>query len=259
MHLAVATGGFRAAPRYERSLVVRTDNMTGVYVEVIEQTTEGLLAFKGAMLKETHADPDHSVVWDLGGRTAQIVTADRSGSFFIGVGNVGADFFLNGLNDYFNKHGVASSGVFTREAFDAGLNFFHLLMKGSDFTDGEPIFEGDDLAFIKGKIGKGYGVYAVGGLHNFVVQRYVNAWKKTPGTHTYTDEDLESLLHWAIGKTDSDINEGLGLNEKQPKEDLFKLILVLGLMNSLGIKEVTTVNVNNADGVLAEQIEMLKD
>ena len=258
-YLAVATCGFRAAPRYRDTLVTRTLNMTGIYIEVIDQATEGMLAFRGAMLNEPGADPSHSIVWDLGGRTAQIVAAELSGSFFIAVGNVGADFFLIGLKDYFNSQGIVSSERFTQEELDAGLRFFDLLMEGTDFTHGEPIFEPDDLIFIKSKIAQHYDIYAVGGLHNFVIQSYVNAWNKASDAHIYTDQDLENLLHWAAGKTGSEINEGLGLNTKRPKEDMLKVVLVLGLMKTLGIHEVTTVNVNNADGVLAEQIEMNKN
>lgn len=259
LHLAVATGGFRAAPKYKDMLVAKTYGMSGVYIDVIEQTTEGILAFRGAVLQAPGADPEHAIVWDLGGRTAQFVVGEPRGGFFIAVGNVGADFFLIGLEDYFKKEGIVSSDVFTQEELNAAFVFFNLLMTGSDFTDGEAIFEADDLSFIRNKVAEHYDVYAVGGLHNFVIQAYVDAWKKTPESHAYSVEDVQGVLNWALGKTEPEISEGLGIKSKEPKNDLLKMVLILGLMKALDIQEVHTVNVNNADGILAEQIEVYKD
>ena len=40
---------------------------------------------------------------------------------------------------------------------------------------------------------------------------------------------------------------------------MFKLVLILGLMKTLGIEEVDTVNVSNTDGLLEELIEEIHD
>ena len=79
--VAVATAAFRKAvnaPAFAKEI----EEKTGVKVMIIGQDEEGILAFKGA-LAQTSADPQETLVWDIGGGSMQLTTLTEQGTFLV--------------------------------------------------------------------------------------------------------------------------------------------------------------------------------
>lgn len=83
---AVATSAFRRADNASK-MIQRIRAELGIPVSIISQAQEARIGFIGAVLTAA-IEPQHAVVWDVGGRSMQLTTLQDNGRLFIFEGKL---------------------------------------------------------------------------------------------------------------------------------------------------------------------------
>lgn len=225
--VAIATAAFRKAenaPQFAQEI----EQKTGVHVRIINQDEEGILAFRGAVALSP-VNPQHAVVWDIGGGSMQLTTLTSAGTYLVDKGQTASIPFKNAIIQEI-KHedikSISSPNPISPEEAQAALKYAQLNARAAD-------------SFIKDKIkDENTQVLAVGSLFNYGIKPLVNNKVVTPNE-----------LHQAIGKF---LNKS---DQELPGGNLAEVavsnpLLVLGYMQGLEIKQAEVLSVNNADGAL---------
>ena len=196
---------------------------TSLPVYVLDQDLEGKLAFQAA-LAHTGADGDNLVVWDLGGGSYQFIGADEiykshdaSGPF--------RDYIIETIQGKNLKEHRTPNPITREDAVLAEAHAFVLSFKV------HPVFQ------IKTR-SPSTQVVGVGSAFSRGIAPLMEK-------NHFTVGELALLTQSLIGKADSDLG-----NSIFSCCDVSNALLVLGFMKGLGIKEMTTVDINNADGAL---------
>lgn len=242
-----ATAAFRIAENAQE-FVAQIDQELHIPVDIISQKDEGILGYQGAMLGakdlavDNPVDLSDPIVWDIGGGSLQIVHQSETGEFDVMEGVVASGTFQALVNEHIK-------GASEHSASPNPLNF-------DEFSQAQQLahdyltFDPEVSAKILPKIEAGGSVYAIGSVHNFSIQNIVN---KLNGEekHGYTKSDVLAAAHTLIGLSDHQIADVSGGPVKFADSQLTNLILIHAVMEKYGIKEVTTLKVNNTQGLIA--------
>ncbi len=226
---AVATAAFRQA-KNAPALVDKIRKQTGIDVKVISQKQEGVLGFNGLMAANEKADAARSVVWDIGGGSLQLTAKDHNNEFIVYEGTMASIPFRDHIIGHIQGHTLS----ITKSPNPISLEHASLAMQHAELAafDVSP----DIQQKIKENTSS---IFAVGSLFQFGV-------KSAVGNKVITQESLHNTIHSLIGQDDKQLG-GQFADVK-----LSNLILVLGMMKKLDIKELTIEPVNNADGILID-------
>lgn len=229
--IAIATAAFRSAENGE-DFADELEAETGVKVSIIDQNVEGILAFN-AVLAKTAIDPEHLVVWDVGGGSIQFITLSDGEYVIFGIDEGSGQFkdhIIETIQCRNPQECLTPNPMSSRDVTQATV-FASELVEEIDpkiFTDKIP----RPTTTVVG-VGSVFG-YGIDGIQH-----------KNP----FTLEDLTQVVQTLPGKTDTDFGGGTfafceGSNA----------ILVLGIMQTLHIHQVQTLHVNNADGALVFEL-----
>jgi exopolyphosphatase/guanosine-5'-triphosphate,3'-diphosphate pyrophosphatase len=226
--IGVATAAFRQAvnaPQFAKEI----EQQTGVQVRIINQDEEGILAFRGA-LALTPAEPEKTVVWDIGGGSMQLTTLTEAGTYLVEKGKTASIPFKNAIIEQIqhkNLSVVQSPNPMSPEEIQAALHYAGNLALQTD-------------PYVVTKIQTpGTQVLAAGSLFNYGILPLVSDKKIASAA------ELEQAVLKMANKTDAELPGG-SLVEVAVSNP----VLVLGYMNALQIPQVEVVKVNNADGAL---------
>ncbi|WP_068471176.1 Ppx/GppA phosphatase family protein [Candidatus Protochlamydia phocaeensis] len=225
--VAVATAAFRQAANAQQ-FAQEVERKTGVQVRIINQDEEGILAFRGA-LAVTPAQPEHTVVWDIGGGSMQLTALTESGTYLVDKGKTASIPFKNAIIQNIEHKDLKvtqTPNPMNQEEIEAALQ-----LAGEAASEANP--------FIKDKLQEPKTeVLAVGSLFNYGVRPLVNE-------NTIKQDQLRTAVMKLAGKSDAELPGG-SLAEVAVSNPL----LVLGYMQALHINQVDVVSINNADGAL---------
>lgn len=226
--IAVATAAFRQAanaPQFAKEI----EQQTGVQVRIINQDEEGILAFRGA-LALTPAEPEKTVVWDIGGGSMQLTTLTEAGTYLVEKGKTASIPFKNGIIEeiqHKNLKAMQSPNPMSPEDIQSSLHYAGSLALQTD-------------PYVITKIQRpGTQMLAVGSLFNYGILPLVDNKKIASAG------ELEQAVMKMANKTDAELPGG-ALVEVAVSNP----VLVLGYMKALKIPQVEVVKVNNADGAL---------
>lgn len=242
-----ATAAFRKAENAQ-DFVAQIDQELHIPIEIISQKDEGILGYQGAMLGakdlavDNPIDLSDPIVWDIGGGSLQLVHQSETGDFDVMEGTVASGTFQALVNEHVkeNSDHSASPNPINFDEFRQAQQLAH------DYLSFDP----EVSAKILPKIEAGGSVYAIGSVHNFSIQTIIN---KLNGEekHGYTKSDVLAAAHTLIGLSDQQIADISGGPVKFADSQLTNLILIHAVMEKYGIKEVTTLKVNNTQGLIA--------
>lgn len=226
--IAVATAAFRQATNAQ-AFANEIEKQTGVQVRIINQDEEGILAFRGALALSS-AQPEETVVWDIGGGSMQLTTLTEEGTYLVEKGKTASIPFKNAIIQQIEQkdlNTVQSPNPMTLADMDQALQYAGSLALQTD-------------PYIKNKIlTPTTKVLAVGSLFNYGIRPVVNHKQEIQ------ESELERAVRAMAGKTDAELPGG-ALAEVAVSNPL----LVLSYMKALHISHVEVLQVNNADGAL---------
>jgi exopolyphosphatase/guanosine-5'-triphosphate,3'-diphosphate pyrophosphatase len=224
--IAVATAAFRKANNSD-AFIKRIFDETGIQVHIIDQSLEGELAFK-AVQSQFKVKPSDLVVWDIGGGSLQLTTADDQGKLVIYRGTEASTPFKNYVIEKIQKQTISQvetpNPMNVKEIMQAG---FHA-QKLAEKVD----------RFIKDKLNNPRTVtIGVGNIFGYQISGMFNKQKE------FTREGLVDLAAKLANKSDKDVGGGDYANVF-----ITNTLLILGFMEGLDIKKMQITDINPADG-----------
>lgn len=226
-----AAGGstFREA-RNGRAYFVRIENETGIHSRVISDQQAAMLSFHA--VKQTIEDNSSElIVWDIGGGSMQMTTRDTDGSLQFYLDYMASVSFKNAVIETIQKKNPATTST-PNPVSTVQVTQALAYIKAHAVVAVPPA--------IKKKIREDNVLMAgIGGVHYYAVPELIG--ERNP---SFTrDEVAQAIAQWT-GKADEEFE-----SEYAPVR-LTSLILVLGYMDALGIKEIRPLKINQADGLL---------
>ena len=261
---AVATAGFRAAGEYGYELAQIIEEVTQVSFTVIDQKTEGLLAFKAAQLAAQSSTAENIVVWDIGGGSMQFAAKEKESGLVMAGCKVAARTFLEEAMRFIkNDISLETPNPMSKKEVSSALVLAgHLMAKTEkDKRFGGSGFDGQVLGVIKEKISQGSRVLGVGGVHSYQVLPFVCAVLGEKRDY-YTADELFDTIDSLTGYTDEQIQfiaDGFDYKLQSPSFILTSLVLVYAAMALMDIQSVKVISVDNTDGLLAMFVEDVKE
>ncbi|MDP1879806.1 MAG: diol dehydratase reactivase ATPase-like domain-containing protein [Parachlamydiaceae bacterium] len=225
--IAVATAAFRQAANAEQ-FAKKIEAETGVQVRIINQDEEGILAFRGALALTT-ANPENTIVWDIGGGSMQLTSLSKEGTYLVEKGKTASIPFKNAVITQIKHQDIQSvqtPNPMTKEEMQSAVKLASTKAKETD------------QAIITKLNDPQTTVLSVGNLFNYGVKPIVD-------NKVIKIDALENGVFALAGKTDEQLGKG-SLSEVAVTNPL----LVLGYMKGLNIHQTEVVDVNNADGAL---------
>lgn len=225
----VATESFRQASNILEFLA-EIKKKTGISIKLISQDEEAILGYLAATAAFT-ARPEKTIVWDIGGSSMQMIIRDKNHKFIIYRGKMASVSFKEKIISEIKQQNLqqhSSPNPIGKE------NLLKAIKTAS-------IASGDVPQEIKEVINKqDIVIIGIGGVHNQSIKKQLKSGA------IYTQEELMNAVNRRVELNDKEIGG------RYAGTDVSNLILVLGFMKSLGIKEVIPVDVNLADGVLID-------
>lgn len=224
-----ATESFRQASDSSEFLK-EIKEKTGISIKLIDQDQEAMLGYLAA----TAAFPEKTeniVVWDIGGASMQMIFRKKNREFVIYRGRMASVSFKEAILMHVKKQRPEkhlSPNPIGKENLKNALEI--VLASVGDVPDEikKIILEADSV------------VLGIGGVHNQSVKKQLRE------NALCNREELQNALETRLEFSDKEIGGNYAAT------DVSNLILVLGFMKKLGIKEVVPVNVNLTDGVLVD-------
>jgi exopolyphosphatase/guanosine-5'-triphosphate,3'-diphosphate pyrophosphatase len=226
--IAIATASFRKATNVQE-YTNKIQRETGVEVHIIDQQLEGILGFQ-ATAAQLATDPKNVVVWDIGGGSYQFSTLDPAGSLSVYQGTDASIPFKNHIITHIkqqNANLVSTPNPLTPDQLHQAENHALHISKKVDTLFKKKLSNPQTKVVGIGNI-FAYGIYPLVDKKASFTQKELTA--KVLHLHSKTDQDLGGKDYVNVAVTNP--------------------VLVLGFMKSLGIHDVTILNVNNADGAL---------
>lgn len=227
----VGTSVFRNAANSEL-FVHSIQSETGYEVHILDPELEGKLAFQAAQA-QLDVDVENLVVWDVGGGSTQFITVNEDGSYLVDASNEGSgsfrDFIIESIQQR-NMHTCKSPNPISIEEAYLAYAYASTLA-----TEIDPAFQ-DKLHQLTTQ------VVGVGSVFARNIAPLFN------GKRSFTIEDLTLALDDLIGKSDSELG-----NSDYVSVEVSNPLLVLSFMKALDIKQMSIINVNNADGAMIYQ------
>lgn len=228
-YVAAATSAFRTASNGIQAAEIISIK-TGIKINIISQEQEALIGFVGAS-QISDIDLKNIVVWDIGGGSMQMTSYNGNGNFDIFKGKVASVSFKNYIIE--NLHNQDISKV-------KSPNPISELDKKRLLIDLQAYAKINVPNAIVEKLKKPTTkVIGIGGVHYYSVGKVVSSNK------TYDINMVTNKIYQYIDKTDEQLGGG-----EYVETNVSNLILVLGMMRALNIREVKTGKVNMADGLL---------
>jgi exopolyphosphatase / guanosine-5'-triphosphate,3'-diphosphate pyrophosphatase len=226
----VATESFRKAAN-SADFLQKIKNKTGITIEIISQEKEALEGYMAAVASFP-VNIENIVVWDIGGSSMQIVCRQEDKKYLIYQGKVASVSFKDIVLAQIKYQKLDSR---TSPNPIGVLNLDKAILLAMSAAADVP----DEIRHIIQK--PEIVIVGIGGVHNESVKKQLNS------TNVYTTEEIVNVLNKRIKLSDAEIGG------QYVQTEVTNLIMVLGFMKKLGIKEVITINVNLADGVLIDQ------
>ncbi len=226
---SVATAAFRDA-KNAKSYVESLNRELGLKIQIITQQEEGILGFYAARSKATDLNPEKSVVWDIGGGSQQLILqVEPKGrkQFLVYEGKVASTSFKKHIVEKIQKRSGDTPNPIKENQVQSALAY------AKDIATRTVKKE------IKTAIANDYKVYGIGGVHNYSIKGQLQT------EANYSSTDLDKIIQARQNKTDEELGNGSHVST-----DTTNPILVKGFVDALGIKEVTVLKVNLADGLL---------
>jgi len=224
----VATAAFRLADNTPQFLA-EINEKTGITIRMVSQDEEAILGYKAAMTQASSA-LGNIVVWDIGGNSMQIIVKDQDPHYRIYRGHLASISFKNQLLEriHHTSDWQKSPNPIGSRNLDAALDI--AAKAASDVPD-------ELKSFIHQT---GTTVIGIGGVHNQSIRKQIGK------TIAYTREDLVKAVKERLDWDDAQIGGSYA------DTNVSNLILVLGFMQKLDIKEVRLMDVNLTDGILID-------
>ena len=223
-----ATAAFREA-RNAPAYLAEVKNKTGIDIRLISQDEEAVLGYLAATTRIGKA-PDQMVVWDIGGHSMQITVKDSDQHYCIYRGLMASISFKNQIIEKIQHRTGKSPNPIGKRNLPDILTL--AMAAAADVPDD-----------IKRRISReGTTVIGIGGVHNSSIL------KQTGNISIYRQEDLAEALQKRLDLNDAEIGG------QYADTDVSNLILVLGFMKKLDIREVRLADVNLTDGVLIDPV-----
>lgn len=233
----VATSGFRAATRNGAEAAREISSKSGVEIKVVSPEEEGRIGFLSALSKLPRP-PKSVLVWDIGGGSMQFAlgTKTTAGSWQVEVESidVGAAVFLEEvLPKALGRPSQSEIHPINTKQRSAGLTSAKSLLNRLP-----PAF----LAKLKSRRAK---LVGIGGVH-------ADLGSKLGGsTNEYTLGSARRELARLLGKSLEDIRKDDPAH-RFPQNRVSNLILITGMLDTLGQTKVQPLTVNLTDGLLFE-------
>lgn len=223
-----ATSAFRTAKNGAQFAQFITQ-VLGIKVAVISQEDEARLGFLAAVQGE-RTDIQDIVVWDLGGGSMQMVTADKKGKYSYYFGDIASVSFSTYIIEKIQGKSLqqtASPNPIGKEDLPKAIKYAQSQARLVPDAVREKLKNPKTV------------VIGIGGVHYYSIRNQV----KMKGEE-YTFEQVKDTTLIRTGKTDEEITG------EYAKTEVSNLILVMGYMEELKIKTIKTKNINNAHGML---------
>jgi exopolyphosphatase / guanosine-5'-triphosphate,3'-diphosphate pyrophosphatase len=226
--IAVATAAFRDATNgLEFAQEIQEKN--GIKVHVIDQKLEGELPFL-AVLAKTNAKSEELLIWDIGGRSTQLVRAGADGFCHVEGRNEGSGLFKDYIIEKIQGRSIQecnSPNPLSAQDVNQAKAYARSLAEKVDQA-----FKIQQLARTVVGVGPVFG----------------NGIAKSVGKTTFTREELSAVVQEMINKNDEELS-----GDDFACVEASNAILALGFMEGLQIEEMQVIHVNNADGALIYQ------
>jgi exopolyphosphatase/guanosine-5'-triphosphate,3'-diphosphate pyrophosphatase len=224
----VATAAFRQADNTPQFLA-EVREKTGIHIRTISQDEEAILGYEAATAQTTGA-LGNIVVWDIGGNSMQIVAKSTDLHYRIYRGHLASISFKKQLLEkiHHETDWHRSPNPIGSRNLNAALA---MATKAASDVPAELRSYIDQTGAI---------VIGIGGVHNQSIRNQIG--KVT----AYSREDLQNALKEKLDWDDAQIGGPYA------DTDVSNLILVLGFMQKLDIKEVRLMDVNLTDGILID-------
>lgn len=201
---------------------------TGLQVCILDQNLEGKLAFQAALAK-MNISTQNLVVWDIGS-SMQFVGTMPDGSYLVYGSNEGSgpfrDFIIESIQQRTLKE-YRSPNPLSHE--HANLAEVHACGLSSKI----------DQVFID-KIRKPTTeIVGVGSVFGRGIISLMS------GKNPFTIDDLANVVNGLVGKTDAELGGG-----DFACIEVSNALLALGFMKGLDIKQMSIIDINNADGAM---------
>lgn len=214
-----------------RAYFVRIRKETGIPSRVISEQQAAMLSYH-AVRQELGEKAPQLLVWDIGGNSMQMTLRKDDGDLFFYIDPMASIPFKNVVIESIQKKSIAttaSPNPVSPAEVEQALAF---IRSHAAMTVPLPVSSRicrQDMV-----------VAGIGGVHFYSVPEVLGV-KARPYTRK---EVAEALVKWT-GRPDEDFDS------EYAETRLTNLILVLGYMDALGIKEVRPLKINQADGLFA--------
>nr|WP_321513917.1 hypothetical protein [uncultured Pseudodesulfovibrio sp.] len=227
-----AAGGavFRSA-RNGRAYFVRIKEETGIPSRIVSEQQAAMLSYH-AVRQVLDSSAQELLVWDIGGGSMQMTTRHMDGGLLFYIDPMSSVSFKNVVISTIQGKDITTTTspnpVSPEEAASALTN-----IKTHAATSVPPL--------ITSRLRHSNMIIAgIGGVHYFGIPEQIGRRDSV-----YTRDDVAKALEKWTGKNDEDFDSEFAATR------LTNLILVLGYMDALGIKEVHPLVINQSNGLLA--------
>lgn len=228
-YAGVATSAFRLADNgADFAADIRT--RLGIAVRVIDQSEEAYLGFMGAV-RRAGVEPEHAVVWDVGGRSMQMTTLGGDGHVVVYQGKFASGQMRDHLVRVVQKKGVEvlSPNPLSVADIEAGLAFAEGLAARDVPEPVRTKLRDPDTV-----------VVGIGAL------KYYGTRPANQAGASCNAENLAAKIAAMAGKTDEEIGGDYAATQISDR------VLFIGFMKALGVRRVAIVDVDLTDGLLFE-------
>ncbi|WP_207260434.1 hypothetical protein [Desulfovibrio sp. Huiquan2017] len=214
-----------------RAYFVRIREETGIPSRVVSEQQAAMLGYH-AVRQELGDQTRNLLVWDIGGNSMRMTVRKPDGGLLFYIDPMASVAFKNVVIETIQEKNINTTVSPNPVNADEVAHALAYIKAHADMTVPKYIahrLSRPDLT-----------VVGIGGVHYYSVPEVLGGHKAG-----YTrDEVAEALKKWT-NRPDKDFDS------EYAESRLTNLILVLGYMDALGIKEVRPLNINQADGLFA--------
>lgn len=203
---------------------------TGISIKLIDQDEEAILGYLAATAALTN-NLGKVIIWDIGGGSMQMIFRQQNQKFIIYRGEIASVSFKENILTQIKRQQPgqhSSPNPIGKENLKKAIEMATAAADDVPEEIKRVIHEPDAV------------IIGIGGVHNESIK------KQLQSNGGYTHEELVNAVNARIGLNDKEIGG------QYADTEITNLILVLGFMETLGIKKVIPVNVNLADGILID-------
>ena len=214
-----------------RAYFVRIREETGIPARIVSEQQAAMLAYH-AVRQELGDKAKDLLVWDIGGNAMQMTIRKPDGGLLFYIDPMASVAFKNVVIETIQRKSLTDT--VSPNPVNAGEVEQALAYIQSHAAMTVPLYIANRLSR------SDLVVAGIGGVHYYSVPEVLGGRKDV-----YTREEVADALKKWTGKSDKDFES------EYADCRLTNLILVLGYMDALGIKEVRPLKINQADGLFA--------